>query len=266
MKNILKRNQIIITALAIMIAVAGYLRFAGEKIGEEAVAVDGSAVTSEAFHSVELDADVATGMAAVDGLKQSGDGADLAMLDISDEDIEKSELVSVESLDSDVDLSSANYLDESMAEGTDGMFAAASTDNAADSGVEETPGEAVFTSATHVTSFDGAKLLKEQTRAKNKETLLEIINNANVEEEKKQPAINSMIAMTEVAEKEMGAEVLLEAKGFSDVVVSMSGEYVDVIVKAADLSDAQRAQIEDIVKRKTGVPAENIIISPVAQP
>lgn len=265
MRNILKKNQIIITALAIMIAIAGYLRFAGEKIGEEEfMTVDSSAVTSEAFHSIELDGDIESGVAAIDGLQ--GADADLAMLDISEEDIEQAELVSIESLDSDIDLSSADYLDEAMAEGIDGvMTAEAATDNAIGSGVEEVPGEAVFTAATNVTSLAGAKLLKEQTRAKNKETLLEIINNANVDEERKQTAVNSMIAMTDIAEKEMAAEVLLEAKGFSDVVVSMSGEYVDVIVRATDLSDAQRAQIEDIVKRKTGALAENIIISPVAQ-
>lgn len=265
-RNILKKNQIIITALAIMIAIAGYLRFAGEKIGEEELmTVDSSAVTSEAFHSVELDADIENGVATVDGLLQEVDG-DLAMLDISAEDMEQAELISIESLDSDVDLSSADYLDEAMAEELDGTATVpVSGDNAVGNNVEEVPGEAVFTSTTNITSLAGAKLLKEQTRAKNKEALLEIINNANVDEDKKQSAINSMIAMTDMAEKEMAAEVLLEAKGFSDVVVSISGEYVDVIVKASELSDAQRAQIEDIVKRKTGVPAENIIISPVAQ-
>ena len=34
-KKIFRKNQIMITALAIMIAVAGYLNFAGEQIGEE---------------------------------------------------------------------------------------------------------------------------------------------------------------------------------------------------------------------------------------
>lgn len=272
MKNILKKNQIMITALAIMIAIAGYLHFAGEKIGEEELmTVDSNAVTSEAFHSVELDADMENDVAVMEGLEETD--ADLAMLDISDEDIEQAELVTIESLDSDVDLSSADYLDEAMAEEIavaeqsmdDTTIAEVSTDNAVGNGIEEVPGEAVFTSTTNVTSLAGAKLLKEQTRAKNKETLLEIINNANVDEAQKQSAIDNMIAMTDIAEKETAAEVLLEAKGFADVVVSMSGEYVDVIVTATELTDAQRAQIEDIVKRKTGVLAENIIISPVAQ-
>ena len=69
--------------------------------------------------------------------------------------------------------------------------------------------------------------------------------------------------MTEVAEKEAAAEILLEAKGFEDVVVSISSEGVDVVVNAVELSDAQRAQIEDIVKRKAEVEAQDIIISTV---
>ena len=35
----------------------------------------------------------------------------------------------------------------------------------------------------------------------------------------------------------------------------------DVVVNATELSDAKRAQIEDIVTRKTGTPPENVVIS-----
>ena len=73
-----------------------------------------------------------------------------------------------------------------------------------------------------------------------------------------------MISLTDMAEKETAAEILLEAKGFTDVVVSISGTMVDVVVNASSLTDAQRAQIEDIVTRKTGIAPENIIISPVS--
>ena len=103
--------------------------------------------------------------------------------------------------------------------------------------------------------------MKEQVRAKNKETLLEIINNVNISEEQKQEAIDGMIALTDIAEKETAAEILLEAKGFDDVVVSITDGMVDVVVNTAELSEAQRAQIEDIVIRKTGISAENIVIS-----
>ena len=36
--------------------------------------------------------------------------------------------------------------------------------------------------------------------------------------------------MTDIAEKETAAEILLEAKGFSDAVVSIDGDSVDVVV------------------------------------
>ena len=67
--------------------------------------------------------------------------------------------------------------------------------------------------------------------------------------------------LTETAEKENAAETLLMAKGFSDPVVSISSDKVDVVVNASSITDPQRAQIEDIVKRKTEVGAENIIIT-----
>ena len=85
------------------------------------------------------------------------------------------------------------------------------------------------------------------------------------EAEQKQTAVNSMIQMTDFAEKEAGAEILLEAKGFSDVVVSISSTGVDVVVNALELTDVQRAQIEDIVTRKTDVTPENIVISTVTE-
>ena len=92
---------------------------------------------------------------------------------------------------------------------------------------------------------------------------MEIINNANISETQKQEAVNSMISMTDIAEKETAAEILLEAKGFEDAIVSIDGDSVDVVVNTAELTEAQRAQIEDIVIRKTGVSAESVIISTV---
>ena len=71
--------------------------------------------------------------------------------------------------------------------------------------------------------------------------------------------------MTDIAEKETAAEILLEAKGFSDVIVSMNGTGCDVVVNALELSDADRAQIEDIVSRKTLAEPQNIIISTLTE-
>lgn len=241
MKNLIKKNQLMITALAIMIAIAGYLQFAGTNLEEEYLTVeDASAVDSGGVITENLTSEQ---------LSESYDG----MLDLSEQDLQSASLTEMESLDSEVDVIMEDYLGEDM------QVAEVQPEEG------EIPGEAVFTSVSGVTVLSEAKLSKEQTRAKNKETLLEVINSAGLTDTQKQDAVNSMVRMTEVAEKETAAEILLEAKGFQDVVVSMNGDAVDVVVNMAELSDAQRAQIEDIVKRKTEVAAENIIISTVAQ-
>ncbi len=46
---------------------------------------------------------------------------------------------------------------------------------------------------------------------------------------------------------------------------NLTGETADVVIPEAELSDAQRAQIEDIVKRKTGIAPENIVITPLKE-
>jgi stage III sporulation protein AH len=128
------------------------------------------------------------------------------------------------------------------------------------------PGETVLTSAS-VTSANYAaevKLNREQIRSKNKEALLEIVDSETLSEEQKQDALNEMVKLADISEKEANAEMLLEAKGFTNVVVSISDDTCDVVVDMGDVTDAKRAQVEDIVKRKTGISAENIIITPIS--
>lgn len=212
MKTIVKKNQIMITSLAIMIAISGYLNFTGSQLEHEnLIPTSGNSITNE---TVELDSDL---------------------------------LIEIPSLDLDID-----YLNETMD---------LVNNNPIENG--DIPGEAVFTTSGSVSTLSGAKLLKEQARAKNKESLLEIINNTTIDAVQKQGAIDSLVAMTEVAEKESAAEILLETKGFTNSIVSISENSVDVMINLTEISEAQRAQIEDIVIRKTGVEPQNIIISPV---
>ena len=73
--------------------------------------------------------------------------------------------------------------------------------------------------------------------------------------------IDVLLEMTEISEKENAAETLLKAKGFVDPVVSITENQVDVVVNAVSLTDPERAQIEDIVKRKTEIGAGGIVIT-----
>lgn len=270
-KKLWKRNQIMITALALMIAIAGYLNFTGKQIDDE-ILFTTSAQFEEADASVVEDT-----LPDVQSVYDEN-----AAFDISDGDAEY--YTEIESLDEDISLSDAAGTDEAaetIAQGELGLV----DEMAAEPGVsemaavpgteepaletavqpegEDIPGEAVFTNTVSVTSLAEANLLKEQTRAQNKAALMDIINNENISDAAKQEAVNSMIALTDIAQKECETLVMLEAKGFPEAVVSINGDSVDVCIGMNQLTQAQIAQIEDIVKRKTGIPAENIIISPV---
>ena len=250
MKNLIKKNQLMITALAIMIAIAGYLQFAGSSLEDEYVKVDDSNVKTGDASPTGSDGIVTENYTTQD------------LLDLSEEDLLQPGVTDIDSMDSDLeDTPVDNYLDSDLQVSQNNPVSEQT--ETPDEG--EIPGEAVFTSSTGMAILSEAKLLKEQTRAKNKETLLEIINSTALSDEQKQEAVNSMVQMTAIAEKDAAAEILLEAKGFTDVVVSINGNAVDVVVNAASLDEAMRAQIEDIVTRKTEIEPQNIIISTVAQ-
>lgn len=125
------------------------------------------------------------------------------------------------------------------------------------------PGATVFTSSVNSQFIISAKLEREQVRASGKETLLEVINNTELSEDAKAQAVSDMVAIADASEKEAAAELLLEAKGFENVIVSMTGGQVDVVVETSELTDTNRAQIEDIVTRKTGCPIENLTITSI---
>jgi len=265
-KKILRKNQIMITALAVMIAVAGYLNFAGTKIGEEDfISVDGSSseltyeISDEDMYAISLRED--TDGTIKDYASATGADTDIASLDSDDATITENYLNSGMDTASDSALAATGTELQASDDAADGTLAS-NTDEAGATVIEqEIPGEAVFTSASGVSTLAGAKLLKEQTRAQNKESLMEIIQNEDLTEEAKKEAVSSMITLTETAQKESDAQMLLEAKGFTQTVVSISGDSADVMVEAGNLTEAQTAQIIDIVQRKTAISPENIIIT-----
>ncbi len=235
MKKLFRRNQIIITTLAVMIAAAGYLNYAGKQEAASGTDVYEAGMTDISEEDILAENQSLTG----------SDNQEIASLDQDAEDVDK-----LAAAETDAALQSDGSVD-----------LAANETQAAKTGLDN-PGEAVLTSGMNVSEYiSSVQLNREQVRAKNKETLMNLINNPNIEEAAKQQAIQEMIDMTAIAEKENSAETLLLAKGFADPVVSISSGKVDVVINAPSITDPQRAQIEDIVKRKTEVGAESIVIT-----
>ena len=233
MKKIFRKNQLVITALALMIAVAGYFSYMNNNMEDGQVTAEASADAGTVQDTYDISEEDM--LAEQEIFTDEGTGEELAL-------VEGTETAAVDAVQSgDV---------------------AQMTDGAAD---VENPGEAVLTSTT-IANLDYAaemKLNREQIRSKNKESLLEIVNNTTIDESLKQDAVNKMIAMTDIAEREAAAEMLLEAKGFSDVVVSITEDNCDVVLNMGEVTDAKRAQVEDIVKRKTNIAADKIVITPI---
>ena len=195
---VIKRNQVVVTALAVMIAAAGYLNFQESR---------GSAGEQTALQLTE-------------------EGDVTALVD----------------------------------------YAALPDDMETDPITGETAGDgaAVFVSANTADSssyFAEAKLDREQSRAKQKDILNDMLENKNISQEQKDKCTESMMELQQRIEKETAAEAMIESKGFKEAYVRMDDDTVDVVVDKDKLTDAEVAQIEDIVKRKTGMDPSKIRIS-----
>lgn len=238
MKKFARKNQMIITALAVMIAVAGYLNFTGQEISKNGLKSTSTLTGTET--------------------KPPEDGA--AQENSEAKQTEKKKKDSTEQKEADAGDAKTDISAEDAGEDY----------TVADNGElqpvsEENPGEAVMVSnALGADYFSAAKLSREQSRAKNKETLMSIINNDKIASKDKKSAIKQVAELTQNAQLESAAELMLEAKGFTDAVVSIEKGNADVIVNASELTEQQLAQITDIVTRKTDISADNIVITPVS--
>ncbi len=125
----------------------------------------------------------------------------------------------------------------------------------------ETIGDAALTQAQVSEYVAGARMEREQTHSKTKESLNEIINSTSVSEDAKKEAVDKLTELADIMEKESATEQLLASKGFEDAVVSIGEDSVDVVLNYEELSSSDRAQIEDIVTRKTGYSVSQLVIS-----
>lgn len=225
MKKIMKKNQIIITALAVMIAVAGYLSFTSKEVS----------IIDENGNPVAADSDNVKETIQTDSNTEEGDA-------VSTE----------EGIETDAALVGAN---------------GNSDDAEVSAQVNDSIGEAVLTNADAVSAASNAivnaKVNREQTRSKSQELLMQIVNNEGLDQASKQEAVDKLVAMTAIMEKESVCEQQLMAKGFDNCVVLISEGCVDVTVNRTELSEVEKAQIEDIVTRKAECDVSEIVITTI---
>ncbi|MCL2501210.1 MAG: SpoIIIAH-like family protein [Defluviitaleaceae bacterium] len=229
---VLKRNQVIITALVIMIAVAGYLtwldsRPEDEHIGYrlndgEIAALIGPTGGLVSFFP-EDDPWAAEHNPAITATGEGITFPNLGGLDLS-------EIIAIPTNE------------ENITEA----------------------GEAIFVDRRNDSSFFvQARLNREQHRSSLRATLTEIINNENISDAQREQAVEDKLEIQRRVERESGVESLLESKGFSEVYVRISDNGVDIIVGQETLTNAELAIILDTAMRKTGMNANQVYISPM---
>jgi stage III sporulation protein AH len=232
---VLKRNQIIITALVIMIAVAGYLSWNDSRQGEMTM---GYLLTDQG----EVAALIPDSNALASLFPEDYNGFGGAWTTTHDPTIAVSgddwgtltglDLADIASLPTN-----AEFLTEA--------------------------GEAIFVNQSRDSAFVQNRLSREQNRSSERAILNELIHNANVSAEHRAEAADAMLEIQRRIERETAAEALIESKGFAEAYVRISDTSVDVIVSNETLSEAELAQIVDIIKRKTGMDATQIHVSPM---
>ncbi len=270
MKNLFRKNNIIIAALAIMIIIAGYLNFSSNNDDSFNLSDTNDYDTTEETMGDDIsDSDFLS-------LDDQGNLLSDSALDLSDEDTQTADDATVDEAKAEDTAKADDATAEDSKETADSKDDTKVSDTAkADSNTEETadakgdkeetstPGEAVLVSTiTSSDFFSATKIKRENTRSENYETCMDIIKAENLSEENKQVAVNELMEIERIRDIETASEIMLEAKGFSDTLVYMQDKRVDVVVNAEKITEQDLAQIMDVVKSQTKMKASQIFVNP----
>lgn len=231
-KNIFRKNQMMIYAMAFMLVVAGYFNYtANIKDTEVETSVQdvsngdiGDAVTEE--NSVSSD-------------------------ETANESENKTALVPNEE-------SVKTYSENSKNETKSSEPEISNKDKVA------AIGDATLVNSNDVVEdnyFAKSKIERDAMYSQMQETYQTILNSSNSLDAQKEMASVEMAKINETKNCIMICENLLETKGFKNCVIFVNEGSVSVIVDSKELKPEQTAQIQNIISRELGAIIENIHIS-----
>ena len=110
------------------------------------------------------------------------------------------------------------------------------------------------------TYFSATQVSRQRARDEALEVLQSVVDNKESSETVKAEALAGIAAIADEIQKEANIESLVTAKGFEQCVAVISGEKVQIVVKADDLQPAQIAQINEIVYAQTGIAPTGVTI------
>ena len=241
MKNLFKKNQIILFVIGLMVIAAGYLNFTNNNSSIET----GALTDSEEMASIG-DAKLVSGEVVdandigVNSLIESNSNVN----NIATNSVIQNVIDNVGDLNNTntntVNDENQNMLDsEEMAEGNIQTNSQVASDNE---------------------YFTNSKLERNTMYSQQIENHQNILNNTNVSETQKKSAQEEITRINNEQNAIMIAENLIKTKGVEDLVIFVNGDSINVIVKGKELDKEEIAQIQNIVTRELEADIGNIHI------
>lgn len=232
-KKIMKKNQVVILALALMLMTAGYLNYTNNHENENLL------------------------------LAGLGD-AQLVSANVTDgsvnEDNVSSNIVDTNNVDqsetTENNSNEQNVLNEDIGTNENNIDPNAPIVNSTNGQTQETS-----TSASNDDYFTRSKLERETMYSQMLETYTGILENEKISSEQKDIAENEIKNINDTKNAIMVVENLFETKGFENAIVFVNNPSVNVVIKAKELGTEQVAQIQNIVQRELKTEIENIHIT-----
>ena len=223
--KLLKKNQVIIYAIAIMLMAAGYLNYTTNQNGES---LETSTQTEESSNMA---------------IANIGD----ARL-VSSNDIVGNETNNTNNTNPN-NTRTNNQASNQTSNTTENWASGENNTQETNAKVEDDD------------YFAKSKLERDTMYSQMLETYQNILNSSNASETQKQSATQEITKINETKNGIMICENLLQTKEFKNSVVFVNGESISVIIGAEEIKQEEVAQIQNIVSRELKANIENIHIS-----
>ena len=235
--RLIKKNQVVIYVIALMLVVAGYLNFTTN--GDLKSAVQ----TASSEEELEKMANI-------------GDAQLVSSNVVSENDVKSNESVSTET-----NTEKAN--EENNNSNNENSTNVAKNENSEEKQNEDNKqgGETSSSGKTNDDYFTTSRLERDTMYSQILETYEKILNSSNSLETQKQSATEEIKKINDIKNSIMICENLIKTKGFENVVIFVNGDSVSIIVKDDQLNTEKVAQIQNIISREMNTKVENIHIS-----
>ncbi|CDA59368.1 putative uncharacterized protein [Clostridium sp. CAG:245] len=232
MKQILKKNQIIISVIAIMLIAAGYMNYtSNEKQALETAVLTDSEKYAGIGDATLVSANVADNNDLVNN--DETQNTDNENNDTSKNEDKKDEIKSNEQNTETTENAVQNEINTSTT-------------------VTENSGNQYFAEL---------RLERDKMYSQMLESYQKILSNSQISETQKEISENEIKKINDTRNAIMIAENLIKNKGFQDLIIFINGDSISIIVKAKELKEEQIAQIQNIISRELKGEIENIHIS-----